>query len=219
MIKGIPVSSGVARGTAYVLACTNPPAAPRRILEADEVEGEFARFEAALDRAERDLLALQETVRERIGAREAEIFGAQAVLVQDPIFKKQITALVRDKRVNIEAALTEVIERFTRAFDEIPDAYLRERAVDVRDVGRRVLAALIDERPPLESLDIPADAIIVADELLPSVTARLEVGRARGFVTERGGKFSHTSILARSLGMPRWLASLTPQISGNARAS
>ena len=204
MIKGIPVSSGVARGTAYVLACTSRTAAPRRTLAADEVEGEFARFEAALDGAERDLLALKETVRERIGSREADIFAAQAVLVQDPIFKKQVTALVRDKLfVNIEeAALTEIIEKFTRAFDEIPDAYLRERAVDVRDVGRRVLAALIDERAPLESLDIPAEAIIVADELLPSVTARLEVGRARGFVTERGGKFSHTSILARSLGMP-----------------
>ena len=202
MFKGIPVSSGVARGTAFVLACANRTAGPRRTIEADEVEGEFARFEAALVGAEKELLALKETVNERIGPSEADIFAAQALLVSDPVFKKQVTTLVRDKRVNIEAALAEVIEKFTRAFDEIPDPYLRERAVDVRDVGRRVLAALIQEQKPSENLNIPAEAIIVADELLPSVTARLEVGRANGFVTERGGKFSHTSILARSLGMP-----------------
>jgi phosphotransferase system enzyme I (PtsI) len=153
--------------------------------------------------AEKELLALKAAVTDKIGASEADIFAAQALLLSDPAFRKQVTALVRDKQVNVEAALAEVIEKFTRAFDEIPDPYLRERAADVRDVGRRVLAALFQDRTP-ESLDIPREAIIVAEELLPSVTARLEVGRARAFVTERGGKFSHTSILARSLGMPPW---------------
>jgi phosphotransferase system enzyme I (PtsI) len=202
MIRGIPVSSGVVRGTAYVLACTDRTAVPRRTIEAGELEGELARLDAALDKAEADLLSLEQTVSERIGSSEGGIFGAQALLVSDPAFKKQVTALVRDKRINVEAALAEVIEKFTRAFDEVPDASLRERAVDVRDVGRRVLAALIEKHHPPESLDIPFGAVIVADELMPSVTARLEVGRARGFVTERGGKFSHTAILSRSMGIP-----------------
>lgn len=201
MIKGTPVSSGIAHGTAYVLACAKRTAGPRRTIEADEIDGELSRFEAALGKAEKELLALKETVNDKIGASEADIFAAQALLLSDPAFKKQVSALVREKRVNVEAALAEVIEKFTRAFDEIPDAYLRERAVDVRDVGRRVLAALIQDRAP-ETLNIPSESIIVADELLPSVTARLEVGQARAFVTERGGKFSHTSILARSLGTP-----------------
>ncbi len=201
MIKGTPVSSGVAHGTAYVLACSNRTAGPRRTIEAADVDAELARFEAALAAAEKELLALKATVNEKIGASEADIFAAQALLLVDPIFRKQVSALVREKRVNVEAALAEVIEKFTRAFDEIPDAYLRERAVDVRDVGRRVLAVLIQERTP-DVLDIPSGAVVVADELLPSVTARIEAGRARAFVTERGGKFSHTSILARSLGTP-----------------
>jgi phosphotransferase system enzyme I (PtsI) len=201
MIKGTPVSPGIAHGTAYVLACANRTAGPRRTIEAADVDRELARFDVALGHAEKELLALKATVTDKIGASEADIFAAQALLLSDPMFRKQVSALVRDKRVNVEAALAEVIEKFTRAFDEIADAYLRERAVDVRDVGRRVLAALIEERSP-ESLDIPGEAIVVAEELLPSVTARLEVGRARAFVTERGGKFSHTSILARSLGTP-----------------
>jgi phosphotransferase system enzyme I (PtsI) len=210
MIKGTPVSPGIAHGTAYVLACANRTAGPRRTIAASDVDGEMARFEAALDHAEKDLLALKATVTEKIGASEADIFAAQVLLLSDPAFRNQVSALVRDKRVNVEAALAEVIEKFTRAFDEIPDPYLRERAADVRDVGRRVLAALFQDRTP-ESLDIPGEAIIVAEELLPSVTARLEVGRARAFITERGGKFSHTSILARSLG--------TPAVVGIAEAS
>jgi phosphotransferase system enzyme I (PtsI) len=210
MIKGTPVSSGVAHGTAYVLACAHRTAGPRRTIGADEIDLELDRFETARAAAEKDLLALKETVSEKIGASEADIFAAQALLLADPAFRNQVSALVRDKRVNAEAAVAEVIEKFTRAFDEISDAYLRERAVDVRDVGRRVLAALIEERAP-ETLNIPAGSIVVAEELLPSVTARLEVGRARAFVTERGGKFSHTSILARSLG--------TPAVVGIAEAS
>jgi phosphotransferase system enzyme I (PtsI) len=201
MIKGTPVSTGVAHGTAYVLACAHRTAGPRRTIAADEVDRELERFETARAAGEKDLLALKATVSEKIGASEADIFAAQALLLADPAFRNQVSALVRDKRINAEAAVAEVIEKFTRAFDEISDPYLRERAVDVRDVGRRVLAALIEERAP-ETLNIPAGSIVVAEELLPSVTARLEVGRARAFVTERGGKFSHTSILARSLGTP-----------------
>jgi phosphotransferase system enzyme I (PtsI) len=201
MLKGTPVSSGIAHGTAYVLACANRTAGARRTIDSAEVEAELGRFEAALGRAEKELLALKATVSEKIGSNEADIFAAQALLLADPAFKRQVSALVRDKQVNVEAALAEVIEKFTRAFDEISDAYLRERAVDVRDVGRRVLAALIEERAP-EPLDIPGESIVVAEELLPSVTARLELGQARAFVTERGGRFSHTSILARSLGTP-----------------
>jgi len=210
MIRGTPVSPGIAHGTAHVLACAMGAAGPRRTIEVADVDAELARFEAAIGHAEQELLALMATVTDKIGASEAEIFAAQALLVSDPAFRKQVTALVRDRRVNVEAALAEVIEKFTRAFDEIPDPYLRERAADVRDVGRRVLADLIQDRPP-ESLDLPEEAIIVAEELLPSVTARLEVGRARAIVTERGGKFSHTSILARSLG--------TPAVVGVAEAS
>jgi phosphotransferase system enzyme I (PtsI) len=201
MMKGTPVSGGIGNGTAFVLACANRTAAPRRTIQPAEVEAELARFEVAVRKAAADLLALRDAVGAKIGASEAEIFAAQALLVDDPSFRKQVQDRVRQGSQNVEAALAEVIDHFTRAFDEIPDPYLRERAADVRDVGRRVLSALIEEQAP-EMLDIPDGAIVIADELLPSVTARLPLGRARAIVTERGGKFSHTSILARSQGTP-----------------
>jgi phosphotransferase system enzyme I (PtsI) len=210
MIKGTGVSSGIAHGDAYVLACTERAAAPRRSINADEIESELARFEVALDRAERELLHLKGDVAERIGRDEADIFLAQALVVRDRSFHSQVSDIVRGKLVNTEAALAEVIERFTHTFDTFADAYLRERAADIRDVGRRVLDALIERSAP-EVLDIPRGSIVVTDELLPSSTARLELDKVRAFVTERGGKFSHTSILARS--------TRTPAVTGVADAS
>jgi phosphotransferase system enzyme I (PtsI) len=200
IFRGIAVSSGVAQGPAYVLACAKRASAPRRTIAPAGAAGELARFEAALARAEAELQALKQAVSERIGASEADIFTAQVLVLGSGTFRDQVTAIVRDKQVNAEAAVADVIETFTRTFDAIPDAYLRERAADIRDVGRRVLAALIDGGT--DSIDIPEGVIVVSDELLPSVTARLELNRVRAIVTERGGRFSHTSILARSLGMP-----------------
>jgi phosphotransferase system enzyme I (PtsI) len=165
------------------------------------VESEIARLEAGLARAEEELLALQRAVGERIGPAEGDIFGAQALLVRDPSLRGQVVRMVQEERINVEAALSETIDKLTRAFDGIADAYLRERAVDVRDVGHRVLSALVGGQGAA-SLNIPEGTILVSEELLPSTTARLEFGRSRGFVTERGGKFSHGSILARSLGVP-----------------
>ena len=198
-MRGTAVSPGIGRGTAYVLATAGGAPAPRREISLAEVGGELARFEAALGTAERDLAALRASVGDRIGAPEGEIFAAQALVVRDPMLKHQISALIRDHRINVEAAVAEVVESFTRSFDEIPDTYLRERASDIRDVGRRVLDALLGVH---EHLEVPEGAVVVADELLPSMTARLEFGHIRALVSERGGRFSHTSILARSQGMP-----------------
>jgi phosphotransferase system enzyme I (PtsI) len=201
ILRGTTVSSGIAHGTAYVLTRADGAVVPRRTLEATEVEGELARFETALSRAEKDLFVLEAAVEKRIGVGEADIFAAQALVVRDHALHEQVVAVVREKRVNVEAALAEIVEKFIRAFEQVPDAYLRERAADVRDVGRRVFAALIAQ-DGADARDIPEGSILVADELLPSATARLELDRVRAFVTDRGGKFSHTSILARSMRMP-----------------
>ena len=198
-MRGTAVSPGIGRGTAYVLACGVGAPALRREIAADEVGGELARFDAALGQAEQDLLALKKAVDDSIGPSEGDIFAAQALVVRDPILRNQVSALVRDQRINVESAVAEIVQRFTRAFDDIPDPYLRERAADIRDVGRRVLSALVDEQ---EQLEVPEGSVVVADELLPSVTARLDLGGVRALVSEHGGRFSHTSILARSQGTP-----------------
>ena len=209
MLRGIAVSSGIARGTAIVLACADRAAGTLRRIEASQVAAEIARFEAALDKTERDLLALKRSVQERIGSRESDIFTAQALVLRDPSINQKVGAVVREQQVNAEAALSQVVEHYTNAFDTIADPYLRERAADLRDVRRRVLEALLQERGA-ECTEIPDGSIVVAEELLPSVTARLELNQVRGFVTERGSKFSHSSILARSM--------RTPAVAGVAEA-
>lgn len=201
MLRGTAVSPGIARGAAFVITCGNRAPAPRRSLQASELEGERLRFEGALDRAEAELVALQRDVLERIGRTQADIFGAQALVVRDPGLRDGVLRAMGEKLVNVEAALSDFIDAQTRDLDAVRDGYIRERAADVRDVGRRILSALIDQRGT-GGLDLPQDAVVVTEELLPSVTARLELSHARGFVTERGGRFSHSSILARSLGTP-----------------
>lgn len=195
------MSAGIARGTAYVLACATGTPVPLRKVAADAVAGELKRFAAALDRAEHELAVLTQAVSASLGSDEGNIFVAHASLLRDAAFRDRVTALVRDQQLNAEAAVSQVIESFTRTFDAIPDPYLRERAVDIRDVGRRVLAALrLDQAS--EALDIPGQAVVVAEELLPSMTARMELGQVSALVSEHGGKFSHTAILARAQGTP-----------------
>ena len=201
MLRGTGVSAGVARGTAFVMSCGYSSATPQRSIQASEVEGERSRFEAALDTAAAELAALKEDVSERIGPSEGDIFGAQALVLQDPDLRDRVLRVVREKRINVEAALSEIIDAYVRTLEAVPDGYLRERAADVRDVARRVLSTLIERQGPYH-LDIPEGSIVVAEELLPSVTVRLDLDRVRALVTERGNKFSHSSILARSMGMP-----------------
>jgi len=201
LFSGISLSRGVARGTAYVLATAAEYAAPMLTIAEQDAPGEIERLQGALAEALSQLSALQRGVKKRLGADAAEIFTAQVLIVQDPHFLEKMSKLIRGKRINAEAALAEVIEKYSRAMSEVRDEYLRERGADIRDLGRRILALLIKHQST-DALAIPDGSIVVADELLPSLTASLEAGRVRAFVTERGGRTSHAAILARTNGIP-----------------
>jgi phosphotransferase system enzyme I (PtsI) len=201
LLKGTAVSPGVAQGSAYVLSCGYSSATPQRSIRPSEVDGERRRFDSAVARAEAELGALQQDLREKIGSAQADIFAAQRLILGDTSLRDRVLRAVQEKRVNVEAAVSEVFEDYTRNLDAVPDAYLRGRAADVHDVGRRLLSALAIG-PDCLGAEIPDGAIVVADELLPSVTARLQLDNVRAFVTARGNKFSHSSILARSLATP-----------------
>jgi phosphotransferase system enzyme I (PtsI) len=108
-MRGTAVSPGIGRGVAYVLAWGGGTPAVRREIAADEVAGELARFEAALAEAERDLLALKKVVDDSIGPSEGDIFAAQALVVRDPVLRTQVSALVRDQRINVESAVAEIV--------------------------------------------------------------------------------------------------------------
>lgn len=201
MLKGTGVSAGVAQGTGFVLSCGYRSAVPQRSIRAGDVDRERARLDAALARADAELLALQEDVREKLGAAQADIFGAHRLILRDPSTRDRILRAVEEKHINVEAAVSTVFAEYTRSLDAASDGPLQARGADIQDVRRRLLSALA--RPSGGAVpEIPDGAIVVADELLPSLTARLQLERVRAFVTARGNKFSHSSILARSMGTP-----------------
>ncbi|HWE30311.1 MAG TPA: phosphoenolpyruvate--protein phosphotransferase [Polyangia bacterium] len=199
LLKGIAVSSGVARGTAFVLVAAHNRAVPRREIRDEEIPHELERFDAALQRAETELAALRRSLSAQLPT-EAEIFAAQALLVRSAQLVDPVRARVREERLNVEAALSEVLDDLTSRLAAVADPVLRERAADIRDVGKRLLSLLVTE-PPTRECIFPEESVLVADELLPSVSARLELGRVRALVTERGGRSSHASILARARGL------------------
>jgi len=169
----------------YVLSSVDQMVVPRRSVEASEVDAELERFNVAIGTAEKDLLALREDVAQRIGASEGEIFAASgAGRAGSPPTRAVVTA-VRQSQINVEAAVVEVIEKFVRTVEQVSDPYLRERAADIRDIGRRILAALAKD-DGLSVIEIPEGSILVAEELLPSATARFELSRVRALVTDRG---------------------------------
>ncbi|HBL15837.1 MAG TPA: phosphoenolpyruvate--protein phosphotransferase [Elusimicrobia bacterium] len=200
-LSGRGVSPGVVQGIAFVVVADCYSTVPRRIIAESEVGAELEKFDAALQAAERDLLALRERVERRIGKQEAEIFAAQALVLKDPLLLKEVLHLVSHEKRNVEAALTDIIAKFAQVFSEIQDPYLQARASDIRDVGRRVLSILMKTQCG-DTLSCPEGSIVVGEELLPSATAHMHLQNVAGFVTERGSKTSHASILARSMGVP-----------------
>jgi phosphoenolpyruvate-protein phosphotransferase (PTS system enzyme I) len=201
-LPGTAVSPGIAHGLAYVLeGIAGGPPAPYRSIAPEEVEGELARFDAALARAEGELIELQASMAARVGAAEAQIFVAHAMLVRSPSLHRKVGDAVREKRINVEAALGDVIGELAAVFDEIREESLRQRRADIRDIGRRILSALLEEQGGPCS-GIPPGSILVTDELRPSITAHLDLCRVSAVVTERGGRFGHAAILARANGTP-----------------
>lgn len=201
MILGLSVSSGIARGTAHVIQDTGRILIPRRTIKDGDIGVEMAKFDAATREAEQGLLMLQKDVRQKIGKRDAEIFDAQILLVHDASLRKEVASRCQVQKINIEAALAEAIEKFAGMFVQLEDSHFREKSSDIRDIGKRLLDILL-KRQHEEILSPPEGAIIVATELLPSTTARMNLKLVRGLVLEGGAQTSHAAILTRSLGIP-----------------
>jgi phosphoenolpyruvate-protein phosphotransferase len=189
----------VAQGKAYVVSCGYRSAVPQRTIVPSEIGRERERFDAAVARAVTELAALQKDIREGIGASQAEILNVQGLILQDRSLREGVYRALEERRVNVEAVVSEALDGYIRTLQNGADGALRDKASDVLDVRRRLLSALAEQGGRARR-EVPDGAIVVSDELLPSVTARLELDHVRGFVTERGNRFSHSSILARSLG-------------------
>lgn len=201
MILGVAASAGLARGPAFICRCDEAVAVPRRSVAEAELPQEVEKLDLALRAADEELRALQSRIQQTSATAEATIFSAQAEMLHDPMLRKEIAQRCLRGKINIEAAVSDAADKLIAAFNQIDDPMFRERAVDVRDVARRVLDHLL-HRGGTVIRDLPPGSIIVACDLLPSLAAGLDQNKIRGLVAERGGTTAHAVILARSLGIP-----------------
>ena len=196
MLKGIATSSGIAIGKVYKLE------QPKIVLsEAKaDVETNLKKFDDALNKTISDIEAIKERASKRLAEEELAIFDAHLMMAQDPEFKDQIIAMIKEG-TNADQAAKSVSDSLVSMFESMDDPYFKERAADIKDVSFRLLCNLLGLTiPDLSSID--EEVIIVAEEMTPSDTAQLDKKYALGFVTEIGGKTSHAAIMAVALGLP-----------------
>ncbi len=199
-LKGITVSPGIeiAKVWKIVESSDEINVKPHSIDDSD-VENELSRFQRAVVTSQEQLNALYKMVEKRLGAKEAGIFKAHMLILDDPHFLTSVKDLLKSEKKNIEHILNEVIKKFSFMFSMLDDNLMRERSADIRDVGQRILKNLLSERQCL--LEPYEKVIIVANELIPSITVKAS-DNILGFAVERGEMMSHASILARSLNIP-----------------
>jgi len=198
-LKGIPASPGIVMGRACVFQDILY-LVERKNLEEGDAESEVARLKQAVRQVRDELIQDQLRVMREIGKREAEIFLAHVAILEDPYFISKVIQDIRENGTNAEAAVMGGMEEFRKAFEKMGDSYFRSKAQDLRDIGRRVVKKLM----PRQTLvcDLSEPIIIVASELTPSDTVRLDRDKVLAFATESGGRESHAAILARSFGIP-----------------
>lgn len=196
MLKGIAASDGVAVAKAYLLV---QPDLSFETVTVEDISAEEARLDAALAASQDELSVIREKAVESLGEEAAAVFDAHLMVLADPEMTGQIKETIRAKQVNVEAALTEVTNMFIAIFEGMDDnPYMQERAADIRDVTKRVLANLLGKKLP-NPATIDEESIIVAHDLTPSDTAQLNKKFVKAFVTDIGGRTSHSAIMARTL--------------------
>ena len=197
-ITGIAVSPGIAIGKIYLFEkkeieinkcpCKNP-------------EEEKAKLIEARNKTKEQLQKIRETTAKKVSEEKAAIFDAHITLLEDEDLLQEVNDIITDEKVSADYALSKGIEVYRQILSDVQDEYLRERAGDLADIADRWIRNILGETI-VELSDIPKNSIIIARDLTPSDTANLNLENTLGFITEIGGRTSHTSIMARSLEIP-----------------
>ncbi|APC55116.1 phosphoenolpyruvate--protein phosphotransferase [Enterococcus faecalis] len=199
MLKGIAASDGVAVAKAYLLV---QPDLSFNKTSVEDTDAEATRLDDALAKSTEELQAIRDKAAQSLGEAEAQVFDAHLMVLSDPEMVGQIKQNIQDNKVNAEAALKEVTDMYIGMFEAMDDnAYMQERAADIRDVAKRILSHLLGVTLPNPSM-INEEVIVVAHDLTPSDTAQLDRTYVKAFVTDIGGRTSHSAIMARSLEIP-----------------
>lgn len=197
-IQGIAASNGIAIAKAFRLE--NPDFTIEKKSVADAAS-EVARLEAALETSKGELTAIKDRALTELGADKAAIFEAHLLVLNDPELVNPVKDRINSESVNAEFAMNEVANMFIGLFEGMDNEYMKERAADIRDVTKRVLAHLLGINFSNPST-ISEEVIIIAEDLTPSDTAQLNRTYAKGFTTDIGGRTSHSAIMARSMEIP-----------------
>ena len=198
-LKGIAASDGIAVAPAYLLV---EPDLSFSKTSVSDVDAEVARLKKVVEESTKELEKVRDKAKKSLGAEEAQVFDAHLLFLSDPEFTGAIETEIKDQKVNAEAALDETAQKFITIFEGMTDnAYMQERAADVRDVSKRIMAHLLGKKLP-DPAAIDHEVVVVAYDLTPSDTAQLNKKYVKGFVTDIGGRTAHSAIMARSLEIP-----------------
>lgn len=200
MITGIPASPGIVFGKALVLKEEKIVLDTQKISE-DQVEAEVARFYAGREAAVEQLNSIHQRALKSLGEEKAAIFEGHLMILEDEELEEEIIDYLRSNKVNASVAANKIIDQQVEMLSEIDDEYLKERAGDIRDIGNRLIKNILGMHI-VDLGDITEESILVAYDLTPSETAQLNLEKVLGFITDIGGRTSHTSIMARSLELP-----------------
>lgn len=197
-LRGIAASPGIAIGKVFVYKKGEVMVQAHKITDARE---ELERFKETLEASRRQLEDIKEKARKEIGEAEADIFEVHLLILEDPGLMIEVTKNIGEKRLNAEVAVQEAVKKYVTIFETMQDAYFKARAVDIQDVGNRILNNL--QGITYDSLaKLKSKVIIIANVLTPSDTAQMNKEMVLGFATDTGGLTSHTAIIARSLKSP-----------------
>lgn len=197
-IRGIAASDGVAIAKAYLLV---EPDLSFDNGTVTDTEAEVAKFNGALNTSKVELTKIRNNAEQQLGADKAAIFDAHLLVLEDPELIQPIEEKIKNENVNAAQALTDVSNQFITIFESMDNEYMAERAADIRDVSKRVLAHILGVDLPNPSI-IDESVVIIANDLTPSDTAQLNKQYVQGFVTNIGGRTSHSAIMSRSLEIP-----------------
>ncbi|GLI10633.1 phosphoenolpyruvate-protein phosphotransferase [Paenibacillus tyrfis] len=200
MVEGIGASSGIAMGKAFVIP-TWEWDFPEKLIDVTDLAYEFERLYDGIRHSKDEIELIKQEFVSVLGEEQTQIFDAHLAILEDPIFMNEVQGIMQRQYKAAEVAVKEAIDKFVGMFDLLDDGYMKERALDIKDVGNRLLKHLLGA---LEETLPPKDQpyILVAKELIPSQMVHLDVSLALGLVTMLGGKTSHVAIMARAMGVP-----------------
>ena len=198
MTKGIGASSGIALAKALVVK-NEEIIITKKIIE--DVEQELNKFNEALALSKKDLELMKDKVAKEIGESEAEIFEMHIMLLEDHGFNQKVIDKIRDDKCNADFALNEIKEEYVQMFESMDNEYMKERALDIKDISQRTIRHLLKVKT-VDLSNLKEDVILIVEDLTPSDTATMDKSKVKGFITKVGGRTSHTAIMARTLEIP-----------------